>query len=94
MNPDNSYGPEMVKEIQVSADQMINNDGGEYSLQLTPGKSYYAEVKVRNDQKLESDATSFNFDMPKDIQKGSTGTVIGVMVGIIVGKYLIICHIK
>ena len=60
------------------------NDGGEYSLQLTPGKSYYAEVKVRNDQKLESDATSFNFDMPKDIQKGSTGTVIGVMVGIIV----------
>lgn len=84
VNPDGSFGAEMVKEIQVSSDQMMNNDGGEYSLQLTPGKSYYAEVKVRNDQKLESDATSFNFDMPKDIQKGSTGTVIGVMVGIIV----------
>ena len=63
---------------------MINNDGGEYSLQLTPGKSYYAEVKVRNDQQLESDTTSFEFVMSADIQKGSTGTVIGVMVGIIV----------
>ena len=57
------------------------------SLSLEAGVNYWVDVSVVNNMGLESDKESVDFTMPNDIQKGSAGTVISVMVGIIFSKW-------
>ena len=78
----------MTKEIDVSAGNMDSDKLPIQSMSLEGGVKYWVELTVINDQGMESEKQSTDFTMPDDIKKGSAGTVISVMVGIIFSEFL------
>ena len=76
----------MTKEIDVSAGNMDSDKLPIQSMSLEGGVKYWVELTVINDQGMESEKQTTDFTMPDDIKKGSAGTVISVMVGIIFSK--------
>lgn len=79
----NRVGDTMTKEIDVSAGNMDSDKLPIQSMSLEGGVKYWVELTVINDQGMESEKQTTDFTMPDDIKKGSAGTVISVMVGII-----------
>ena len=77
---------ERVKEINIETNTKSDQVDIE-SMSLEGGVKYWVELSVVNDQEMESDKQRTDFTMPDLIQKGSAGTVISVMVGIIFSEF-------
>ena len=84
---DGSKGPE-TKETFKTGDFDFNKEDKVGTANLTglvAGKTYEALIVVNND-KIGSEPQKIKFEMKPDTSS-STATVIGVMLGIIIGKF-------
>ena len=79
-----------VATINILSDgEIYNSDSkeGTYKLKGLSAGKYKADISVMN-EKTESDPISITFTVPVNpVAKGSTGTVVGVMIAIIISKY-------
>lgn len=80
----------MPQTIKISENGKYYNQAdqtGSYALLgLTAGKKYQIKISVKND-KVESAPITRIVDVPANpFAKGSTGTVVGVMIAIIISK--------